>query len=132
MADYSDPTEPTREELSLRINTLEREVERLNRYVRMHGDLSIQIGNVEGYIKDQYDINGELSEDLTEVASLLGIELTKEISGTFSLEVSWTATVPLGFDAGDMQISYSLECESYDAEDFDFNEDSMEVSGEDS
>ena len=102
---------------------------------RISQDLNIEyerkIGNATGVISDYVSQYGELTDELKEIAEYLDFPLTKEITGTFSLEVSWTATVPLDFDADNLEISYSLECDSYDAEDFDYNEDSSTVSGED-
>lgn len=121
--------EPTREELQAelgRSRSLHRESQELN------VDLQRKIDNVEGYIRDQADMNGELSDDCKEIAGYLGIRLTKEINGTATISISWTATVPMEFDAEDLEISYTLECDTYDAEDFDWNEDEMTVEGEDS
>jgi len=97
----------------------------------LNQEQALKISNAEGVITDYISMNGELTDELKEIAEYLGMSLTKEITGTFSLEVSWTATVPMDFDADDLEISYSLECDSYDAEDFDYNEDNCTVSGED-
>lgn len=123
--------EPTREELSLQINTLQREVERLNNvnksYYSTISELRIQIDNVKEYITEQIEAGNELSEDLTTVSEILEIELTKEISGTAVYEISWSAVVPLGFDADDIEITFDVECQS-DVEEFDWNEDNCDVS----
>ena len=119
---------PTREELA----TALAESQRLHRLSQeLNQEQALKISNAEGVILDYISMNGELTDELKEIAEYLGMSVTKEITGTFSLEVSWTATVPLDFDADDMEISYSLECDSYDAEDFDYNEDNCTVSGED-
>lgn len=126
--------EPTREELSLQINTLQREVERLNfnftAAQQRANDYAMKIDEVRDYIYDLCS-QGNLIDEVTSIAELLDIELTKEISGTAVYEISWSATVPLDFDANNMQISFSVECESYEAEDFDWNEDNCEVNGSD-
>lgn len=127
--------EPTRDELSLRINTLEREVERLisnftNANQRAN-DFAQSIDEVRDYIIDAANGFNGLSDDLREIANLLNIELTKTISGTAIYEISWSATVPLDFDADSMEISFTVDCESYEAEDFDWNEDNCEVNGSD-
>jgi len=129
------PYEPTRDELSLQINILQREVERLqgnfDRTLARSRDLETKISNVRGHILDLHSINGEIDDDMGEVARLLDITLLKEVQGTAVFEISWTAQVPLGFDADDMEISFDVNCDTYEAEDFDYNEDNCEVSGED-
>lgn len=127
--------EPTREELSLRINTLEREVERLtfnaNNAHQQANDLFNKIEGVRDFILDAAGRFNGIGDDLTAVAELLDIELTKTVSGTAVYEISWSATVPLDFDADSMEISFDVNCESYEAEDFDWNEDNCEVNGSD-
>lgn len=98
---------------------------------RRHNELQQKIANVKGHIFDMYSMNGEIDEDTKAIADLLDITLLKEIQGTALCEISWTALVPLNFDADDMEISFSVECDTYEAEDFDYNEDNCEVSGED-
>ena len=95
------------------------------------GELQQRIANVKGHLFDMYSENGEIDEDVREIARLLDITLTKEIQGTAVCEISWTASVPLDFDADDFEISFDVNCETYEAEDFDYNEDNCEVSGED-
>lgn len=127
--------EPTREELSLRINTLEREVERLNfnftNANQRANEAEQKIDNVKGYFADMVSAGDALTSEMKDIADLLEIELTKTISGTAIYEISWSATVPLDFDADSMEISFDVECESYEAEDFDWNEDNCEVNGSD-
>lgn len=98
---------------------------------RRHNELQTKISNVKGYIFDVYSETGNIEEELKEIADLLDITLTKEIQGTATFEISWTASVPLNFDANDFEISFDVNCETYEAEDFDYNEDNCEVSGED-
>ena len=90
-----------------------------------------KIANVQGHMFDIYAMEGSVSEEIINIAHLLDITLLKEVSGTATAEISWTAQVPLDFDANDMEISFTVDCESYDAEGFDWNEDNCEVSGED-
>lgn len=127
--------EPTVSELSLQINTLQREVERLqgnfDRTLARSRELETKISNVRGHIFDMYSMNGSVDDDIKEIAGLLDITLMKEIQGTALCEISWTAQVPLDFDADDFEISFDVNCETYEAEDFDYNEDNTEVSGED-
>lgn len=93
-------------------------------------ELRTKIDNVQGFMRDFYSENGEMNEDLEEIARLLDIELTKEISGTARYEISFTAQVPLDFDADDIEISFDVSCDSYDVEEFDWNEDDHDVSAE--
>lgn len=93
-------------------------------------ELRTKIDNVQGFMRDFYSENGEMNEDLEEIARLLGIDLTKEISGTATFTISFTANVPLDFDADDFEISFDVNCDSYDAEDFEWNEDDIEVNAE--
>jgi len=94
-------------------------------------DYERKIGNATGVISDYYSQYGELTDELKEIAEYLDFPLTKEISGTTCIEISWTATVALDFDANDIEISYSIECESPECEDFDYNEDNCTSTGED-
>ena len=98
---------------------------------RRHNELQQKIANVKGYIFDMYSMNGEIDEDTKAIADLLDITLLKEIQGTATYEISWTALVPLNFDADDLEISFEVSCDTYEAEDFDYNEDNTEVCGED-
>ena len=127
--------EPTREEMSLRINTLEREVERLNfnftNANQRANEAEQKIDNVKGYFADMVSAGDALTSEMKDIADLLEIELTKTISGTATFEISWSATVPLDFDADSMEISFDVNCESYEAEDFGWAEDNCEVNGSD-
>lgn len=98
---------------------------------RKHSELQQKIANVKGYIFDLYSMNGDIDAEIKEIAELLDITLLKEVQGTATYEISWTALVPLNFDADDLEISFEVSCDSYEAEDFEWNEDNCEVSGED-
>ena len=98
---------------------------------RKHNELQQKIANVKGHMFDLYSMNGDLDDEIKEIADLLDITLMKEIQGTATFEISWTAQVPLGFDADDFEISFDVNCETYEAEEFDWNEDNCEVNGED-
>jgi hypothetical protein len=90
-----------------------------------------KIANVQGHMFDIYSMEGSVSEEIIAIAKLLDITLLKEIQGTAVFEISWTAQVPLDFDADDLEIGFDVNCETYEAEDFDYNEDNCDVSGED-
>ena len=91
----------------------------------------IKITNVGGVIADYYSENGEVTDELTEIANLLNIPLTKSIGGTATFEISWTAQVPLEFDPEDFEISFDVTCDTYEADDFEWNEENTEVNAED-
>ena len=117
------------------ITNLKDQVERATNmrehWERKHNELQQKIANVKGHIFDMYSMNGEIDDDTKMIAELLDITLMKEIQGTATCEISWTAMVPLNFDADDFEISFSVDCDTYEAEDFDYNEDSVDISGED-
>ena len=83
--------------------------------------LSTQIANVKGYIFDMLSMNGSIDEDIKAIAELLDITLTKTISGTATLEISWRAEVPLDFDGEDFELAFDVMCETYDADNFDWD-----------
>ena len=126
---------PTYAELESQVTNLKETVDRLQRnwdYANnANSELRQKIANVKGYLFDVYSETGNIEEELKEIADLLDITLTKEIAGTATFEISWTAQVPLDFDADDFEISFDVNCETYDAEEFDWNEDNCEVNGED-
>ena len=109
----------------------DRVIEQRDHWMRKHTELQQKIANVKGHIFDMYSMNGSVDDDIKMIAELLDITLMKEIQGTALCEISWTAQVPLDFDADDFEISFDVNCETYEAEDFDYNEDNCEVSGED-
>ena len=127
---------PSYDELSTenaRLNAQIATVTRNHEYAREQAnDLQRKIANVAGVIADYYSENGELTDELTDIARMLDIPLTKEICGTATFSISWTAQVPLDFDPDDLEISFSAECDTYEAEDFDYNEDDTTVEAEDS
>ena len=126
---------PTVEDLTNKIATLEAEVLRLNNnwnfVTNDRNEYRQKIDNVKGYIMDMVSAGDSIEGEIKDIAELLDIELMKEISGTALFEISWSAKVPFDFDADSMEISFDVECESYEAEDFDWNEDNCEVNGSD-
>jgi DNA gyrase/topoisomerase IV subunit A len=109
----------------------DRAINMRDHWERKHNELQQKIANVKGYFFDLYSMNGSIDDEMKEIADLLDITLTKEIQGTATFEISWTASVPLDFDADDFEISFDVNCDTYEAEDFDWNEDNCDVSGED-
>ena len=90
-----------------------------------------KIDNVRNHIMDCYSIRGEIGQDLTGVAELLEIELTKHITGTMTIEVEFSADVPLDFDNDDISLSYEISCDSMDIDNFDYSEVNAEWTVED-
>jgi hypothetical protein len=126
--------EPTRGELSIQINTLQREIERLQTnceaFRRRAEDLNIKIGNAAGVVRDYISENGSITDELRDIAKYLDVALTKSISGTARFEISFSADVPLDFDASDFEISFDVNCESYEADNFDWDEEDTSVYAE--
>lgn len=85
-----------------------------------------QIQNVKDYITEVYQETDLVPESLAEVARILEIQLTKPISGEATFTISWTAQVPLDFDPDDMEITFSVDCQS-DVEDFEWLEESTDI-----
>lgn len=123
-----DPTPVSSEDddLNLQIIALESNLKSMSDNFDYHrrraDDYRIKIDNVRGYIMDEYSMEGSISTHLEEVARLLDIQLTKRISGKMTIEVEYSAEVPLAFDEGDLELSFSVECDSNDVVDFEYNE----------
>ena len=120
---------------ALEITNLKQQVAHLENlrehWQRQYNEAQQKIANVKGYFFDLYSENGHIEDEIKYIAELLDITLMKEIAGTAKYEINWTAQVPLDFDADDFEISFDVNCETYEAEDFDYNEDNTEVCGED-
>lgn len=102
-----------------------------NFWYNKHTELEQKIRNVHGVIRDYYSENGEISDELKDIANYLDITLTKTISGSATCAISWSAEVPLDFDPSDFEICFSAECDTVEAEDFNYNEDDVTVEAED-
>lgn len=130
-----DDVSPTPEQLSAQLNILQRDNERLQMNWeaarRRSEDLTTKIANVKGHIADIYSMNGEIDEDIEEIARLLDISLTKSITGSATFSITFTAQVPLDFDPDDFEISFDAVCDTYDAEDFEWNEENTDIECED-
>lgn len=85
-----------------------------------------QIQNVKDYITEVYLETDSVPDELAEIARMLEIQLTKPISGEATFTISWTAQVPLDFDPDDMEITFSVDCQS-DVEDFEWHEEDTEI-----
>ena len=130
-----DDVSPTPEQMLAQIQNLTTRLENAemarNSFQRQLSEISMKVDAVKGFIADIYSSNGEIDDDIKEIAGYLDIELTKSITGTATFQISFTAQVPLDFDADDLEISFSAECDSYEAEDFEWNEDDTTVEAED-
>ena len=130
MTGFSTPAEErlreSNEIISLRSNlgsmtkNWEFQRDRADALARRADNLARAIGNAEGYIRDLYSMNGEIDEDMKEVASLLGIELTKSISGRTIVVIDWTATVPLDYD-DEPEVHIEADISDEDFEDFEYD-----------
>lgn len=90
-------------------------------WMRKSQGYATQIENVKGYISDIFSMNGSVDEDIKAIAELLDITLTKTISGSATLEISWEAEVPIDFDSEDFEIGFDVECDTYEAENFEWD-----------
>jgi hypothetical protein len=124
-----------RDDLIIQIENLRKDNERLQMNFdaarSRNEDLIRQINNVRGYVHDLYSMNGDIADDVKEIAELLDIEMTKSISGTATFEISFTAQVPLDFDPSDFELSLDVSCDSYEADDFEWNEENTDIDCED-
>ena len=122
-------------EMQAEINSVreqfERAAEMRDHWMRKSQGYATQIENVKGYISDIFSMNGSIDEDIKAIAELLDITLTKTISGSATLEISWTAEVPLDFDSEDFEIGFDVECDTYEAENFEWDVVSQDIICED-
>ena len=130
-----DDVAPTPEQMSAQLENLQRDNVRLQsnwEAARSRADeLNTKINNVRGHIADIYSMNGELDEDIKIIAEYLDIELTKEITGEATFHISFTAKVPLDFDPENFELSFSVDCDTYEADEFEWNEESTDIDCED-
>lgn len=90
---------------------------RKQRIIKTNG----QIDNVRDYLIENYD---ELGDHADEIARLLDIELTNEVTVDVNVTFSVTMTLPMGTDANDVEghdFSFDLISENsdYEIQDFD-------------
>ena len=93
-------------------------------------DYRYKVSNVEGYIRDIMATEGDLSEELQEIARMLDIDLVRHVEGTITIEVSYSLDLPLGIEIEDLEFSADVSCDTYEAENFEWNEDSIDHTGE--
>lgn len=125
------PVPNDRDDLIIQIQNLTGKLENSEMYrgsfQRQLEEMKAKIGNVKGFIADLYSMNGDIADDIKEIAEMLDIELTKAITGTATFEISFTAQVPLDFDTSDFELSFDVNCDSYEADDFEWNEDDTNI-----
>jgi hypothetical protein len=83
--------------------------------------LESQIENVREYLVENYD---ELDEHADEIARLLGIELTNEVTVDVNVTFSVTMTLPIGIEADsveghDFNFDITSENSDYEIQDYD-------------
>ena len=107
-------------------NKIDRLSENLDTARARINSFETKIDNVRNYILDEYAMEGMLHTQLEEVANMLDITLTKKIQGEANIRITYTAEVPLNFDGNDFELSYEISCDSYEAENFEFDEEYFE------
>lgn len=128
------PLEMNRDEALAEVANLRRMLEitqnEKSSYYRQLTEIEQQVRNVRGHIEDIYSMNGELDDDIKMIAELLDISLTKEITGTATFSISFTAKIPLGMDPDNFELSFDVDCDTYEAENFDWYEENTDVTAE--
>jgi len=123
-----------RDDLIIQIDSLKASYESMTanwNFQRDRADtLTRKIDAVRGHIHDLYSMNGEIDDEIKEIAAFLDIELTQRVEGTATIEVSFSFDAPLGFDVDSFDLSVYVESNSYEVDNFDWNEDSVDISCE--
>jgi len=86
------------------------------------------VDTVTEFIKDNYD-DGATTDEIKELADELDIELSKELTVSFTANVEVTLTVPIGFDEDsihDGMFSVSVES-NYRNDEIEWDNDSIEI-----
>lgn len=120
-------------------NTIERLKQRLqaesNSNDILRANLRDKMDTIEEFLKSHIGENDSASVDeLKELAEDLGVELTKEVEITFTIEVTATASVPLDFDPNkfddsdfDVRVEYTGDFTDVDCEDIDWTINGVEA-----
>jgi hypothetical protein len=129
--------EPTRDELSIKINTLLRDVERLDNELYLKrcslNELNEKIDNVKEYILDTYLIsNKSLSTELYNVADLLDIGLTKRYAVDVVVTYRGEVEIAIGQHIEDLedQISFDFHVSNGDGWEIEIEQDEVKVKHE--
>jgi hypothetical protein len=129
--------EPTPEELSLQINTLQRDNERLqDNYSRVFNnkmEIDKKINSVRDYILNMYSIEPDLDEHVVDIADLLDITLTKRYAVDITVTYRGEVEVAIGQDIKDLedQISFDFNISRGDGWEIEIEQDDVKIKHED-
>ena len=119
--------------LTLAKNDMDKALERVDTWRKMHSRLAEQIDNVATIIKDAIIADDIDIDTLKGIAQELNIELTREVRVNIKINASGTVTVPIEFDLDDIDNELSVEFgNNYGTDvEFDIEVDDMTVDCED-
>jgi hypothetical protein len=96
-------------------------------YHRQLNEIKDQVTNVKNHIFDIYSTNGEIDEDIKIIADLLEIVLTRRVEGSASIDISFSFDAPIDFDIDDFELSVDITEDSFEIENFEWNEENVDV-----
>ena len=106
---------PTDDELATKVIEQAAEIERLtnnrNYYEQHCSEFLTKIQNVKGIYEDLASDGEEITDTLREIARMLDISLTREVSVSVTVTFSGTATVPIDMPIDDIadDVSFSFD-----------------------
>ena len=131
-----DIYEPTREELSIKINTLQRDNERLqDNYSRVFNnkmEIDKKINSVRDYILNMYSIEPDLDEHVVDIADLLDITLARRYAVDITVTYRGEVEVPLNqkIEYLEDQISFDFNIYNGDGWEIEIEQDEVKVKHE--
>jgi archaellum component FlaC len=90
-------------------------------------EIKDQVRNVKDYITNLYSVHGHLDEEIKEIANLLEIVLTRRVEGTATIEVSFSFDAPIDFDVDNFELSVDVTEDSFEIENFEWNEERIDI-----
>jgi hypothetical protein len=96
-------------------------------YHRQLNEIKDQVTNVKNHIFEIYAMNGEIDEDIKIIADLLEIVLTRRVEGSASIDISFSFDAPIDFDIDDFELSVDITEDSFEIENFEWNEENVDV-----